>query len=386
MHHYGKLFADRQISKKFDYYELGKTKLDSKKEQDLLALYEIAVQTSELGNYEEALNYWKQLVKLKPDFTKAYTGLGNAYFNLGMYENAVSALKTAFAIEPDSRDIMTLLSKVELCTGNCETAIPLLEKLIEIEPSYPTALGLLSAAYFCSDRKKEGFIYAKKLNETNFDASRFFVSFASTLVKAGQLIYANKLLEAMIEGNFITPETYALLDECRRKMGELRDKEKDVIVKADEGLSLRLEQALQSQTQLTQQTQQIISLCMIVKNEEENIEHCLSSIQGLVDEIIIIDTGSTDGTKEIAKKFGAKVFDFKWNNNFSDARNFSLSKATGDWIFILDADEVISPSDHEKIKNLIRKPLDVSTAYSFITRNYIMELNNIDWTPMMEIT
>ncbi len=375
VHHYGKLFTEKQISKNIAYYEMGKTKLDNKKEQDLSALFEIAVQTSELGKHEEALKYWKQLVQLNPDYTKAYIGLGITYFELGMYENAVSAMKTAFAIEPDSRDIMTLLSKFEFCVGNCEAVIPILEKLIEIEPSYPTALGLLSAAYFCSDRKKEGFAYAKKLNETNFDASRFFVSFASTLIKANQLIYANKLLEAMTEGNLITPETYTLFDECRKKMGKLRDKGKDIIVEEVEGLPLRSEQTLKSQIQQT------ISLCMIVKNEEENIGHCLSSVKGLVDEIIVVDTGSTDRTKDIANEFGAKVFDFKWNNNFSDARNFSLSKAAGDWIFILDADEVISPSDHEKIKNLIRESLDKSVAYSFITRNYIMELNNIDWTP-----
>ena len=75
-----------------------------------------------------------------------------------------------------------------------------------------------------------------------------------------------------------------------------------------------------------------ISLCMIVKNEESILTPCLESIVDYVDEIIIVDTGSTDKTKEIALKYTNKIYDYKWNYNFSDARNFSLSKASNDCI------------------------------------------------------
>ena len=81
---------------------------------------------------------------------------------------------------------------------------------------------------------------------------------------------------------------------------------------------------------------------MIVKDEEENIERSLMSVKPVVDEMIVVDTGSTDRTKDIARSLGAKVYDFQWTDSFSDARNFSLSKATGKWILVLDADEVIS--------------------------------------------
>ncbi len=96
-----------------------------------------------------------------------------------------------------------------------------------------------------------------------------------------------------------------------------------------------------------------ISLCMIVKNEEEWLQRCLDSVKGLVDEIIIVDTGSTDNTKEIAKKSEANVFDYQWNNNFADARNFSVRKATGSWILWLDADEIIAKKDHSILKKLV---------------------------------
>ncbi|MBQ7614455.1 MAG: glycosyltransferase [Butyrivibrio sp.] len=91
-----------------------------------------------------------------------------------------------------------------------------------------------------------------------------------------------------------------------------------------------------------------ISLCMIVKNEEENLERCLNSLKGIVDEMIVVDTGSTDRTKEIAMKMGAKVSNFKWNWDFSEARNYAFSLATGDYIYSADADEEIDEENRQR--------------------------------------
>ncbi|TGG86979.1 glycosyltransferase family 2 protein [Geotoga petraea] len=82
-----------------------------------------------------------------------------------------------------------------------------------------------------------------------------------------------------------------------------------------------------------------ISACMIVKNEEVNLDRCLRSITNFVDEIIIVDTGSTDSTIEIAKKYTEKIYYFEWTGNFSEARNESLKYPNGEWVFIIDADE-----------------------------------------------
>ncbi len=124
-----------------------------------------------------------------------------------------------------------------------------------------------------------------------------------------------------------------------------------------------------------------VSLCMIVKNEEEQLARCLRSVTPLVGEIIVVDTGSTDKTKEIAAVFGAKVFDFPWCDDFSAARNFSLSKASGGWILVLDADEVISVSDHRKFRALLEAEADGNCAFRIQTRNYTHHSNTIGWKP-----
>ena len=94
-----------------------------------------------------------------------------------------------------------------------------------------------------------------------------------------------------------------------------------------------------------------ISLCMIVKNEENNIKNCLDSVHDLVEEIIIVDTGSTDRTKEICSTYpNVKLYDFEWIYDFSAARNYSKSKATMEYIWWLDADDTLKEEDREKFK------------------------------------
>jgi tetratricopeptide (TPR) repeat protein len=88
-----------------------------------------------------------------------------------------------------------------------------------------------------------------------------------------------------------------------------------------------------------------LSLCMIVKDEEEMLPRCLAAAKPAVDEIVVVDTGSTDRTVEIAESFGARVLHHEWNGSFSDARNVSLEAATGDWGIYLDADEVLVEED-----------------------------------------
>ncbi len=97
------------------------------------------------------------------------------------------------------------------------------------------------------------------------------------------------------------------------------------------------------------------SICIIAKNEEQNIERCLKSVSNFDCEIIVVDTGSTDNTKEIAAKYASKVLDFEWINDFSAARNFSINQASYDWILVLDCDEWVQESRPEEFMTLARQ-------------------------------
>lgn len=138
-----------------------------------------------------------------------------------------------------------------------------------------------------------------------------------------------------------------------------------------------------------------LSLCMIVKNEESVIGRCLDSIKDVVDEIIIVDTGSTDKTKEIVRKYTDKLYDFKWIEDFAAARNYSFSKATKEYVMWLDADDVITQKDKVgllKLKKSLSSTIDMvfmkynvafdedgKPTYSYFRERIFKRKNNYKW-------
>ena len=110
-----------------------------------------------------------------------------------------------------------------------------------------------------------------------------------------------------------------------------------------------------------------ISLCMIVKNEEIHIARCLESIAELVEEIIVIDTGSTDRTAEIASTYTSNVYSYLWKDDFSDARNYSFSKASMDYCMWMDADDILEETEKEKEMRIPTWHLHIYTS----TRNTV---------------
>lgn len=150
-----------------------------------------------------------------------------------------------------------------------------------------------------------------------------------------------------IELGMRQPEVVA----CARRMAEILE---------SRGLSLepfrpRLEPFLEPSSPT-------LTLSMIVRNEERYLPMCLSAVRNVVDQIVIVDTGSTDNTIAIARDFGAEVYHFPWCDDFSAARNESLQYATGDWILWLDADEELQKESVEALKNLLRRE-DVAGAH-----------------------
>lgn len=122
-----------------------------------------------------------------------------------------------------------------------------------------------------------------------------------------------------------------------------------------------------------------LSVCMIVKNEEEVISRCLTCVKKFADEIVVIDTGSTDQTKNIVKNFTEKLYDFKWQDDFSIARNFAFSKATCDLIMWLDADDIVLDEDIDKINQLKKR----ETQADMYMLEYVMT-HKADMTPIFK--
>ena len=116
-----------------------------------------------------------------------------------------------------------------------------------------------------------------------------------------------------------------------------------------------------------------VSVCMIVKNEEHCIETCLKSLVPVADEIIVVDTGSSDRTKEIAANFTDKIYDFEWTGSFSDARNYSFSLAGCDYIYSADADELL---DEENIEKFLQLKQTLLPEIEIVQMYYCNQLEN----------
>ncbi len=124
-----------------------------------------------------------------------------------------------------------------------------------------------------------------------------------------------------------------------------------------------------------------LSLCMIVRDEAFFIEECLGAARPHVDEIVVVDTGSIDGTREIARRYADKLIDFTWIDDFAAARNAGIAAADGDWILVLDADERIAAQDYSALRAALEN--SACDGYYLTTRNY-MDRRSGSWQPVAE--
>jgi glycosyltransferase involved in cell wall biosynthesis len=123
-----------------------------------------------------------------------------------------------------------------------------------------------------------------------------------------------------------------------------------------------------------------LSLCMILKDEAFFLSRCLESVRHYVDEIVLVDTGSSDSTLAICRQYTERVFTFDWVNDFAAARNFSLQQARGKWILVLDADELITPDDLATLRALLSSASE--DAFILDQLNYSDDPVERDWQPL----
>ena len=271
------------------------------------------------GEAKEAETYYRKAIERASGFGDPYTNLGALLWE-DAPETALELLEKAFVLSPYSHDI----------AGNYHTAITSAECYSRAEPIF-----LEAAATYPFNKNLQYKTIDVLVKQEKFEAA--MASIEAAIVRFG---IDDGILEAALT--------------VRDRLG------------ADEitGAGHRKD---------------TISLCMIVKNEEKDIGRCLHSVKPAVDEMIVVDTGSNDRTRDIAHAFGAKVYEMKWDEDFAAARNFAIEKAAGTWTFHLDADEVVARQDHDALRKLVRKANSSPRAYSYTTRNYTLDTNQVGW-------
>ncbi|MBL0712169.1 MAG: glycosyltransferase, partial [Desulfosarcina sp.] len=261
------------------------------------------------GNPEAAIRHFQKASDCDSSWGDPWTNWGTIHWEQGATDTALDYFEKGFSLSPTAPNVATTYHIAISETAQYERAKPFFEKVVKRHPDF------LKARFLLID----------------------------ILIRLEAYLAALDQIESVMVRFGAEPQLLEAAKDIRGKVGPMT-------IKKGQHPSL--------------------SLCMIVKNEEKYIARCLESLKPIVDEMIVVDTGSSDVTRDIVEVFGAKVFDFEWNDDFSAARNFSLKQASGDWILVMDADEVIASSDHKTFRSLIRKHNNGRAAFSIVTRNY----------------
>ena len=290
---------------------------------------------AQMGDYKKSIDRAKESLELIPDQAFAYYILGESYSYLGDFANAL----TSYINMAQQQNNQNLLAHI---VG--DYYLPTEQTYFKIGKSY---IGLKQY-----DKAKEQFKAGNRANPKDVDN---LIGLSNVAFKENEFLQARQYLQQAINYDPTRNEILKYieqLDSAEKAFNIYRDEE-IIKSKAETG---NINPIISQETPL-------ISLSMIVKNEEKFLPGCLESVRNVVDEIIIVDTGSTDGTILIAEKYGAKIYKFEWINDFSAARNEALSKASGEWILYLDADERLSEKSRDTIRDLIKNSSENIAAY-----------------------
>lgn len=312
-----------------------------------------------------------------------------ALLALGDVDKAMQLAELSRTHTGASTDLLLLLANIHLASGAATAAGQVFEQVLGVDPACAEAYaGLAKLAEDVGDMSLAIALFERAVIRApqNVDMRNEFIRLSVSL---NELARAGRLL--MESRHFYASDAslaYAYIDILLKQNNFVAAMEtiEQVLAsfKVQEGF---LEAALAVRREIgpmvvnsERHRQGIsVSLCMIVKNEEKNLARCLSAAKPLVDEMIIVDTGSSDSTRKIAEVFGAVVSDFPWNGDYSTARNTSLGQARGNWILVLDADEVIAKQDYGLFLNLVCDGSGKQQAYTIVTRNYTSNLDVENW-------
>jgi tetratricopeptide (TPR) repeat protein len=311
--------------------------------------------------------------------------IGTCLEGLEQYHEAELMVDDLLRVAPDFTVAINLKGVLAYRKGNQRAATALFQRAANRDPSYwepyanlatlmweqdqTAALDLYEKAFTCKPTARQSTITYHAAAQSAGASSRAELAFYA----AKERYPNNRRIHFLLIDLLIRQEKYhQAMDLTEAAMAQF-DIDDGIVAAA---LSIRARMGPHHPKAETAQ-RAAVSLCMIARDEESHLARCLQNIKSLVDEMIIVDTGSNDRTKDIGRAFGARVYDMDWRDDFAAARNFSLSKASGDWILVLDADEVISAQDHSRFKALLQKANGRPMGFSVVTRNYTHRANTV---------
>lgn len=308
-----------------------------------------------LGDTSTAGKLIEKLPSLAGDAASAWNLRGILAFQEGNHSEAEVNFRTAIHYDPGFADAFTSLGVLAWSDDNFAEALDHLERGFLLSPTSRDCAERFHAAVLQPEHLERGIAAFRESRRLFPQNRRIAFLLIDLLLKAGETYGALKLIQETIV-DFGLPE--GLLEA-----------------------SLPLREAVGPQEPVDPRAPESLSVCMIVKNEEANLPRCLASLLPIAGEIIVVDTGSNDRTREVARIFGAKVFDFPWKGDFSAARNESLRQASCRWLLVMDADEVLSQLDHPRLKGLLADKATTPNAMAIVSRNYMLQVNREKWQP-----
>ena len=344
----------------------------------------------DLGRHKDAFDTLSELSEVGDD-EKRVVLRGRALTGMERYQEALAQGREALRINRRSAPAMHLLGTIAAALGQNEQAENCWRRAMGFDPGYGepcTALGILELhnnnRKAALDFLERGFLLSPLVTES-------ILRYHTAVNETVEFQRAESLFREM---HRIYPQhrtIHFLLIDLLIRQGKTEEvltqiEEASVVFGVTEGMlaaGLELRRTIGPMVipDEKQANGSSVSLCMIMKNEQDNLPRCLKSLKPLVDEIVITDTGSTDNSRQIAELFGARLLDFPWNGDFSAARNISLEHASGNWILVMDADEVISELDYHRFLKLVATAPRAGAAYDIVTRNYMFNINLEKWRP-----
>ena len=332
----------------------------------------------DIPEFEMAL---EKALELNPENPDAILLLAHATFQAENYLEAARLYSRVIFAQPNSVEAAMAFGVCCAKTGLKEEAVEMFTRVLELDPSNAIARENIqslqpkpsAAKPTPTIAEKPTALHTVENGNQNTPAVALVGSIkeSEALLKEGRFLDAwNAGLHAISERPF-HPDAYLHLAEIALEAGDDKQARKCIRrlrqLTPNWDIPQRVEQTLNKQKLLRKSqitwpalpelsNQPTLTVCMIVKNEEAVLARCLKSVQSIARQIIVVDTGSTDRTVEIAKQHGAEVHAFAWNNNFSDARNHGLQFAREDWVLSLDADEELPAGSIAALRHDMAQP------------------------------